>query len=79
MQESVYRAAVSDLTPISSRGKAYGIFNMSYGVGFLVSGAMFGLLLSYKTAFSISASYVLLMQIPATVLLLSLRSGKQKK
>jgi hypothetical protein len=52
---------------------------MAYGVGFLVSGTMFGLLLSYKTAFCISASYVLLMQFPATVLLLSLRSGKQKK
>ncbi|MEM2971028.1 MAG: MFS transporter, partial [Candidatus Bathyarchaeia archaeon] len=28
MQESVYRAAVSELTPVSSRGTAYGIFNV---------------------------------------------------
>ncbi|MEM4704558.1 MAG: hypothetical protein QXJ02_05770, partial [Candidatus Bathyarchaeia archaeon] len=78
MQESIYRAAVSDLAPISSRGTAYGIFNTVYGVGFLASGAIFGLLLKYKPSLYVSASYVLLTQIPATILLLILRSEKQK-
>ncbi len=43
MQESVYRAAVADLSPPGSRGMAYGVFNTLYGVGFLLSGAVFGL------------------------------------
>jgi len=48
MQESIYRAAVSDLTPLSSRGTAYGIFNMSYGVGLFMSGAIYGSLMNYR-------------------------------
>ncbi len=43
MQESVYRAAVADLSPPGSRGMAYGVFNTLYGVGFLISGSVFGL------------------------------------
>ena len=43
MQESIYRAAVSDLTPISIRGTAYGIFNTAYGAG--ISGSFIYLLL----------------------------------
>ncbi len=42
MQESVYRAAVSDLVPVRVRGTAYGIFNTAYGLGFLASGTIFG-------------------------------------
>ena len=39
----IYRAAVSDLTPISIRGTAYGIFNTAYGAG--ISGSFIYLLL----------------------------------
>ncbi len=42
MQESIYRAAVSDLVPMRVRGTAYGVFNTAYGLGFLVSGSLFG-------------------------------------
>ena len=73
-QESIYRAAVSELTPISSRGTAYGIFNTAYGVGFLISGAVYGLLMELKLPFILVILYVLLMQIPATASLLSVRS-----
>lgn len=45
MQESVYRAAVADIVPPGSRGTAYGIFHTLYGFGFLVSGAIFGMLI----------------------------------
>jgi len=74
MQESVYRAAVSELTPISSRGTAYGIFNTAYGVGFLISGAVYGLLMELKPPFILVIFYVLLTQITATASLLSVRS-----
>jgi MFS family permease len=73
-QESIYRAAVSELTPISSRGTAYGIFNTAYGVGFLISGAVYGLLMELKPPFILVIFYVLLMQITATASLLSIRS-----
>ncbi len=46
MQESIYRAAVADLSPTEYRGSAYGIFNTFYGLGFLFSGSIFGLFLS---------------------------------
>jgi MFS family permease len=73
-QESIYRAAVSELTPISSRGTAYGIFNTAYGVGFLISGALYGLLMELKTPFIAVIFYVSVTQIIATASLLSIRS-----
>jgi len=78
MQESIYRAAVSELTPLSSRGTAYGIFNTAYGVGFLISGVTFGLLMELKLSFVVAIVYTLVMQIVATVLLLSIRSRLKK-
>jgi sugar phosphate permease len=75
MQESIYRAAVSELTPISSRGLAYGIFNTAYGFGFLISGAIYGLLIELKPPFIAVIFYALIMQIAATASLLSIRSG----
>jgi MFS family permease len=73
-QESIYRAAVSELTPISSRGTAYGIFNTAYGVGFLISGALYGLLMELKPPFIAVIFYVSVTQIIATASLLSIRS-----
>lgn len=73
-QESIYRAAVSELTPISSRGTAYGIFNTAYGVGFLISGALYGLLMESKPPFIAVIFYVSVTQIIATASLLSIRS-----
>ncbi|MEM3696614.1 MAG: MFS transporter [Candidatus Bathyarchaeia archaeon] len=70
MQESVYRAAVSQLTPVSSRGTAYGLFNVAYGVGELISGGIFGLFLYLKISFLFVAFYAVITQIFATVLLL---------
>jgi len=73
MQESIYRAAVSQLTPISSRGTAYGIFNTAYGIGLLISGIAYGLLMEFKTLFTITMFYALITQITATASLLSIR------
>ena len=78
MQESIYRAAVSELTPISSRGTAYGILNTAYGVGFLISGAVYGLLMELRPPFIMVIFYALIMQIAATASLLSIRSGLKK-
>ena len=45
MQESIYRAAVSEFAPLEVRGTAYGIFNALYGLGLMVSGGVYGALL----------------------------------
>jgi len=73
MQESIYRAAVSQLTPISSRGTAYGIFNTAYGVGLLISGIAYGLLMEFKALFTITIFYALVTQITATASLIRVR------
>ncbi len=70
MQESVYRAAVSYYVPREARGTAYGIFNTVYGVGFLFSGTLFGLLLDFKTELMYIIFYTTTMQILALVFLL---------
>ncbi|NWF86313.1 MFS transporter, partial [Candidatus Bathyarchaeota archaeon] len=69
-QESIYRAAVSELTSISSRGTAYGIFNTAYGVGFVIGGAVFGLFADLKASFILIIIYTLTVQIIAIASLL---------
>ncbi|NWF86720.1 MFS transporter, partial [Candidatus Bathyarchaeota archaeon] len=69
-QESIYRAAVSELAPISSRGMAYGIFNTAYGVGFVIGGAVFGLFADLKASFILIIIYTLTVQIIAIASLL---------
>jgi MFS family permease len=68
MQESVYRAAVADLTPLGSRGTAYGIFHTMYGFGFLVSGTVFGIFID-GSMWNAAIPYSLLMQALAMLLL----------
>ena len=79
MQESIYRAAVSKFTPISSRGAAYGIFNTAYGVGLLVSGALYGLMVDLKVPYFLIVDYAFLTQIAATLLLLNASSEISQK
>ncbi len=69
MQESIYRAAVTQFAPVSSRGTAYGIFNTGLGVGFLISGGIFGVLMGFKVAFIIILFYAVLSQIIAIIAL----------
>ncbi len=60
MQESVYRAAVGDLVGPELRGTAYGIFNTMYGLGFLISGVLFGMAIDLaSTPLGIAASVIL--------------------
>ncbi len=44
VHETIMRAAVADLTVISRRGSAYGIFNTLYGLSWLLGGALMGML-----------------------------------
>jgi len=54
IQETIMRAAIADLTPIERRGFAYGVFYTMYGAGWLLGGALMGLL------YEISINYLIL-------------------
>lgn len=69
MQESIYRSAVSDLTPLEIRGTAYGIFNTVYGLGFLLSGVIFGFFIDYNLILQ-AVLFSILVQILAIISLL---------
>jgi len=79
MQESIYRAAVSEFTPVSSRGTAYGIFNTAYGVGFLMSGGIYGLLIDFKAPFIVAMVFVVLTQGAAITALLQTYQRPRKQ
>ncbi len=68
MQESIYRAAVSDLVSMEVRGTAYGMFNTAYGLGFLVSGSLFGYFL-YTEGVLMGAVFSIAAQIVAVIVL----------
>ncbi len=69
MQESIYRAAVSDLTPVRWRGTAYGIFNAIYGLGFLLSGSIYGYFIKNNLV-ALSVVFAVSMQAIASTLLI---------
>ncbi|MCP8309161.1 MAG: MFS transporter [archaeon] len=78
MQESIYRAAVADLSPLSSRGKAYGLFNTAYGLGFLASGTIYGSFMDYRIPIIAVVGFALLTQIIAIFLLLNVKKSMIK-
>jgi MFS family permease len=61
MHESIYRAAVADMTPAGVRGSAYGVFHTLYGLGFLIGGAVFGFFLD-NNLFYFAIPYAVLTQ-----------------
>lgn len=44
MHETIMRAATSDLTPLTRRATAYGIFNTAYGLAWFLGSSLIGLL-----------------------------------
>jgi len=62
MQESIYRAAVVNFASISNRGKAYGIFNTAYGVGFVLSGVVYGAMIDLKVSLILIMFFAVLTQ-----------------
>ena len=73
IQESVYRAAIAKLVPISRRGTVHGLFNTMLGLGTLLSGIIFGFLLDIVVHTIVVFGHALLAQ---TCALLALRGGK---
>ena len=61
MHESIYRAAVADMTSAEIRGSAYGIFHTFYGFGFLIGGGVFGFFLDHNL-FHLALPYIIISQ-----------------
>jgi MFS family permease len=78
MQESIYRAAVSDLTIAPSRGIAYGIFNTSLGLGLLISGIVFGAMISYHLPLTLVLSYAIVLQAGSIVTMWRVRRRQSR-
>ena len=68
-QESIYRAAVADLVPVPSRGRAYGLFNTFSGISLLVSGSIFGFFLDIGGMEAVAILYAIMLQLLALILL----------
>jgi MFS family permease len=62
VQATIMRAAITDLAPIERRGFAYGVFNMAYGAGWFLGGALMGLLyehsINYLIMFSVAMELI---------------------
>jgi len=59
--ETIMRAAIADITPISKRGTGYGIFTAVYGFAALIGGAAAGFLYDYS--FSMLIAFIIITQI----------------
>ena len=79
MQESIYRAAITDIVPLGKRGSAYGYFNVMLGVGTFVSGATFGYMLDTSISPMLMLSFVVIAQIAAIALILVTKLKKKEQ
>ncbi|MCX7913108.1 MAG: MFS transporter [Thermodesulfovibrionales bacterium] len=50
VQETVMKAVVADMTPMSRRSSGYGLFNLSFGLAFFIGNAIAGYLYDYSVA-----------------------------
>ena len=76
MQESTYRAAVTDIVPLGRRGSAYGFFNVLLGIGTFVSGVAFGYMLDSSVSPLLMLGLVIVAQVIAIALLFGAKLEK---
>jgi len=69
MQESIYRAAIADLVPLSRRGTAYGILNTALGLGTLASGVIFGFFIDQSYSVIVLMGFAMILQVAAIITL----------
>lgn len=77
VHETIMRAAVADLTSISRRGSAYGIFNTIYGLSWLLGGTLMGIL--YEISISYLIILAILFELASIPVLLALRREQRAK
>jgi len=74
IQETIVRAAIADMSPVSKRGFTYGIFNTVYGGGLFVGGALIGIL--YQKSPGAVKWYIVGVEIVALLLFAVLAAGR---
>ena len=79
MQESIYRAAVTDIVPLGRRGSAYGFFNVMLGAGTFVSGVAFGYMLDASVSSLLMLGFIVVAQVTAVALLLWAKPEKREQ
>jgi MFS family permease len=73
VQETIMRASIADLTPVERRGFAYGVFNTVYGAGWLLGGALMGLL--YELSINYLILFVVIMELISIPVLFMVRKA----
>jgi len=58
-QESIMKAKISDITPVSKRSLGYGVFQTIFGLGLFLSGSIFGLFIDLN----LSAVWLILLTV----------------
>ncbi len=69
MQESTYRATITNIVPLGKRGSAYGFFNVMLGAGTFISGVVFGFMMDVAVSPLLIFSFVIFAQVLAIFLL----------
>jgi len=76
-KESVYRAAVADLSPAHARATAYGILNTAVGAGALLAGAIYGYLIDISAPIFLISAIASITQIAAIAILVLLIKSRR--
>jgi MFS family permease len=72
IHETIMRAAIADITPLSRKGTGYGIFNTLYGLAWLVGGGLMGLF------YEISLFYLILFSVAMEIISLVIFISSKK-
>ncbi|MFH7882269.1 MAG: MFS transporter, partial [Candidatus Aenigmatarchaeota archaeon] len=64
--ETIMRAVIADITPISKRGSGYGIFTAFYGFASLIGSSLVGIF--YEISISYLTIFIFITQIFALVI-----------
>ncbi|MEM7825457.1 MAG: MFS transporter [Candidatus Aenigmatarchaeota archaeon] len=73
LHETIMRAVIADITPISKRGSGYGIFTAFYGFASLIGGTIVGILYEFSTFYL--KIFVLITQIIALAIFTFLKEN----
>lgn len=73
IQETIMRATIADITTVSNRGKAYGIFNTVYGLALLIGGVAMGFLYQYSITFL--TGYIVIIELLAFTAFVALKKN----
>ncbi|EKQ54345.1 MULTISPECIES: MFS transporter [unclassified Clostridium] len=76
IHETIMKAAIADITTISSRGKAYGLFNTIYGIAMLLGSTIMGYLYEYSPHSILI--YVVIIEILALVIYIIFKNNINK-